>query len=566
MPDLALLIRCHDRNHLVCQDINNRVRLPQKTGLLYDKSWHWPPAYFKDGISCISFPELIIKEGNNAMKNKTLMSCTQSQSGSAWLVSRAIRSLGGADNSILSTLDFAEENNKFFVLGSLVLLAGFSAAYGMYLFLGSSLASYFALAGVGVTGLTNAMEQVLLSLSWGGAIMLIDRAIILSLRSKAQNTKATAFFWFRIVLSLFIAVIVSEPIKMKIYEQDISNQFKVNQLKGLKSTLQNHTQLQEMNAMLETCALVRPGVDVRKILAQLFAIEDCAKSAFEAESVGSLDEKKNGARLITCEASGETLPIRGQSCSYTPTCIDSNFYQIFSDDNRGEFVDKSTQWLACEQKQIAANNAYVKACASSFGYLKKWSISQKERMDYMISDEFNQYRQCSLRVARYQELQRDVDELNPKTFANKLALLTDVALNGFWNSLTFIGLTCLLWMLELGAVFAKFVLQTPLHDKLQYELGIAKSSVYSTITETIRQDSVLKGTKIGDLVNETILAQMTAIQLKESGLRLTAAKANVRGAILLPALKYLILIMLGYFLYQQRSSLPWKLVWMETLL
>jgi len=118
------------------------------------------------------------------MKNKTLMSCTQSQSGSAWLVSRAIRSLGGADNSILSTLDFAEENNKFFVLGSLVLLAGLSAAYGMYLFLGSSLASYFALAGVGVTGLTNAMEQVLLSLSWGGAIMLIDRAIILSLRSK----------------------------------------------------------------------------------------------------------------------------------------------------------------------------------------------------------------------------------------------------------------------------------------------------------------------------------------------------------------------------------------------
>lgn len=491
------------------------------------------------------------------MKNKLLKSYAQRQLGSAWLISRSIRSLGGADNSILSTLDFAEENNKFSVLGLLVLLAGLSAAYGMYLFLGSSLASYFALADAGVTGLTKSVEQVLLSLSWGGAIMLIDRAIILSLRSKAQNYKATAFLWFRVVLSLFIAVIVSEPIKMKIYEQDISNQFKVNQLKGLKLTLQNYTQLQEeMNGMLETCAIVRPGVDVRKIMARLFAIEACAKSAFEAESVGSFDAKKNGARSITCGASGETMPIRGQSCSSTPTCIDSNFYQIFFDDKRGEFVDKTRQWISCEQNQIVANHSYVKACASSFGYLKKWSVSQKERMDYMISDDFNQYRQCSHRVARYQELQRDVDELNQKTFANKLALLTDVALKGFWNSLTFIGLTCLLWMLELGAIFAKIVLQTPLHDKLQSELGLAKSSVYSTITETIRQDSVLKGAKIGGLLDETILSQMTAIQLKESGLRLTAARANVWGALLLPALKCLILIMLGYFLYQHYSSLP----------
>ncbi len=71
------------------------------------------------------------------MKNRTLISYMQNQSGSAWLISKAIRSLGGADNSILSTLDFAEENNKFFVLGSLVLLAGLSAAYGMYLFLGN---------------------------------------------------------------------------------------------------------------------------------------------------------------------------------------------------------------------------------------------------------------------------------------------------------------------------------------------------------------------------------------------------------------------------------------------
>jgi Domain of unknown function (DUF4407) len=470
-------------------------------------------------------------------------------------ITLAIRSLGGGDNSILSTLDFAEEDKKFTVLGLLVLVAGFSAAYGMFLFLGDTLSSYFSVGLTGITGFPLVAEQLLLGIAWGLSIILIDRTIILSLRSQKQNTKANAFFWIRIILSLFIAIIVSEPIKLKIYEKDISNQFKNNQLKALKATVQSQTLLQnEINIMLDACATVRQGVDVRSTLVKLTAIEDCAKKAFEAESVGSKKATENGARSIICDANGEVMPIKGQSCNSTPACVDGDFYQIFSNNDKKEYVEKSTGWVACEKK-VYAKTTYINSCSSSYGYLKKWSINQKERIEYAISDEYRHYRKCSHRIGRYQELQEEVDNLNQNTFANKLALLTDVALNGFWNTMSFIGLTFLLWMLELGAVFAKFVLPTPLHDKLLSELGEAKSITYSSVIARIKNETVLMSLVLSNTVRDVIAANTTAIQLKESGLRLctTTRKPLLSKSVLI--LKVSACGLICFFIYRIHADL-----------
>ena len=474
-----------------------------------------------------------------------------------WSVLLALRSMGGGDNSILGTLDVAEESKKFTAIGVLVLIAGCSAGFGMFLFLGDALAAYFSAAQPSITGLPVIGEQLLLSLAWGFAIIWLDRAIILSRRTSSQQAKANAFFWFRIVLSLFIAIIVSEPIKLKIYEQDISNQFKKNQLLALKATLQSQSALhKEINTMLDARATTQQGNDVRQNLSKLMALENCAKTAFEAESVGSTNATENGARTIACAVNNEQMPIRGQSCSNTPTCIDGDFYQIWFEEHKGDFLKASPKWLSCQQS-IETKPSYTSGCSSSYGYLKKWAITQKNRLEYLLSDDYRRYRNCSNRVANYQALQAEVDNLNQNTFAHKLFLLPDVALTGFWNSLTFVGLTFLLWMLELGAVFAKFVLPTPLHDQLLNDLGGAKLSVYSTVINKIQLEAERLGKLSSQQVADAILAHTTALQIKESGLRLSARKKTPwldRTQLMVKLCGYSLLILLIYQSYSDKTT------------
>jgi hypothetical protein len=135
-----------------------------------------------------------------------------------------LASLGGADPDVLarakqiSKVGAAKDQARFAALG-LVLLATAGLAV---------LSMGFAM----IDGLhVNPLAAVLVGLFWGAIILVVDRALILSLKPKGSKW---LLFWMilpRIFMAALLGLVVSTPLTLRIFNDEIQQQMTIDNIK-----------------------------------------------------------------------------------------------------------------------------------------------------------------------------------------------------------------------------------------------------------------------------------------------------------------------------------------------
>jgi len=109
--------------------------------------------------------------------------------------------------------------NKFFGIGIIIFLTGVMA----------SISGGYALYTV-----FNSIETSLpFGILWGTLIFFIDWYLVASLKKENQIRKEIIFSIPRIVLAVFLAIVISKPLEMKLFEKEINQ--KIEMLKSEKS-------------------------------------------------------------------------------------------------------------------------------------------------------------------------------------------------------------------------------------------------------------------------------------------------------------------------------------------
>jgi hypothetical protein len=129
----------------------------------------------------------------------------------------ALARLGGADPNILARTKRAgdsgasKEQARFGALG-LVLIATASLA---------ALSMAFAMTDGLHVGLTGA---VVLGVFWGMVILVADRALILSLKPDGSKLLVLATILPRILIAALLGLVISTPLTLKIFDDEIQQQ------------------------------------------------------------------------------------------------------------------------------------------------------------------------------------------------------------------------------------------------------------------------------------------------------------------------------------------------------
>ncbi|MFK5957674.1 MAG: DUF4407 domain-containing protein [Lutibacter sp.] len=157
----------------------------------------------------------------------------------------------GADTDILKTSSKAEQT-KYAGIGGTVFFTAMMA------FIASSYALF--------TVFDNYFTAIFFGLIWGLLIFNLDRFIVSTIKKQENKWKEILQVTPRIILAVIIAVVISKPLEIKIFEKEI-NQVLLTQKNDL--TLANKNQLSnqftpEINSIKNEIAALKHEIDIKE--------------------------------------------------------------------------------------------------------------------------------------------------------------------------------------------------------------------------------------------------------------------------------------------------------------
>lgn len=188
----------------------------------------------------------------------------------------------GADSSILATCSEGEQN-KYAGIGATVFFTAVMA------FIASAYALY--------TVFDNVYTAVFFGLIWGLLIFNLDRFIVSTI--KKQNSFWSEFLQAtpRIVLAVIIAIVISKPLEMKIFEKEI-NQVLLEQKNEM--TLANKQQLAQQYTPT-IASLNEDIVSLKNEIAQKETATDALYDIYISEAEGTAGTKLLGKGPVYAE-------------------------------------------------------------------------------------------------------------------------------------------------------------------------------------------------------------------------------------------------------------------------
>ncbi|WP_276168109.1 DUF4407 domain-containing protein [Zobellia alginiliquefaciens] len=181
----------------------------------------------------------------------------------------------GADTAILKTCSQGEQN-KYAGIGATVFFTALMA------FIASSYALY--------TVFDNAYTAIFFGLIWGLLIFNLDRFIVSTIKKRDKFGNELLQALPRLILAVIIAVVISKPLEMKIFEKEI-NQVLLEQKN--KMTLANKNQL----ALQYTPAIEKLNTDITSLKNEITAKQaetDALYSTYITEAEGTSGTFKLG--------------------------------------------------------------------------------------------------------------------------------------------------------------------------------------------------------------------------------------------------------------------------------
>jgi hypothetical protein len=198
------------------------------------------------------------------------------------VLTNLLRSCSGANREILDREECRIDRDKYAGIGVSILLTGLlgscSGGYALFVIFQSWL------------------PATLFGLLWGSTIFNIDRSIVQSI----QKGDEAGNLWLkaspRIFLAAFIALTVSKPLELRMFEPEINAQIQEHNLKAMSAA-----QLEAEKAFPRVTVLEEELRQLEAVVAKQRVIRDQAEQTYIAEAEGTGGTKKEGKGPVYTE-------------------------------------------------------------------------------------------------------------------------------------------------------------------------------------------------------------------------------------------------------------------------
>jgi hypothetical protein len=179
----------------------------------------------------------------------------------------------GANFSILQKTP--TESNKYLGIGATVFFTGvFAALAGFY-------ALYTVFQSWGIA--------LIFALLWGAMIFNLDRFIVSSMRKKEQGWSEWKLALPRLVLALLLAVVISKPLELKLFEREINRKLDEQKIAFIKQSKDSLAK-----GFPEIQALETEKEALKGELSQARAYRDKLQQEYDAERFGEKTASTSG--------------------------------------------------------------------------------------------------------------------------------------------------------------------------------------------------------------------------------------------------------------------------------
>jgi len=179
----------------------------------------------------------------------------------------------GANFSILQKTP--TESNKYLGIGAMVFFTGvFAALAGFY-------ALYTVFQSWGIA--------LIFALLWGAMIFNLDRFIVSSMRKKEQGWSEWKLALPRLVLALLLAVVISKPLELKLFEREINRKLDEQKIAFIKQSKDSLAK-----GFPEIQALETEKEALKGELSQARAYRDKLQQEYDAERFGEKTASTSG--------------------------------------------------------------------------------------------------------------------------------------------------------------------------------------------------------------------------------------------------------------------------------
>ena len=179
----------------------------------------------------------------------------------------------GANFSILQKVP--TESNKYLGIGATVFFTGvFAALAGFY-------ALYTVFQSWGIA--------LLFALLWGAMIFNLDRFIVSSMRKKEQGWSEWKLALPRLVLALILAVVISKPLELKLFEREINRKLDEQKIAFIKQSKDSLAK-----GFPEIQALETEKEALKGEVSQARAYRDKLQQEYDAERFGEKTPSTSG--------------------------------------------------------------------------------------------------------------------------------------------------------------------------------------------------------------------------------------------------------------------------------
>lgn len=305
-------------------------------GVVTDKSWMWIPAVV---LSACFLASAIVSHLLEKKKNKQKKCGKESEKGNSDKTSKANRIgllkefawwCAGADKDLLAMCP--GDHTKYVGIGTVILftalMAWFSSFIAMQLvFDPVSIKNGIHLFGKTITEIP--LWSVIFATFWSAMIFCLDRFITNTMYSDGKVTISRKEFMSglpRIIIAIFLGIVISTPLELKIFKKEIDDKFRQEFLVSCDSLIKNDPKYSKEEEELK---VLKTSYDMKKHDAEYFSDKSNAGDAYFKDVHGSFEGsnssvetgnyKKDPEGNLMLDKKGNPIPLRRNTKEYVVT-------------------------------------------------------------------------------------------------------------------------------------------------------------------------------------------------------------------------------------------------------
>lgn len=392
-------------------------------------------------------------------------------------------SCAGADKSILKQCP--TEWNKYACIGATILFTGILA----------SLSGGYALFTVFRGGDGAIMFAVFFGVLWGLIIFNLDRFIVSTFWKVADGKRWQKFLREllhaspRIILAIIIAIVISKPVEIKIFENRLSEQIKRNEIAAKKDNVNDFYGIHKIDDKKDNVSALDASITTAENERNIDPPEVQNLQAGKRQAEQRLEKKRAENNSLIQTHRQDIAQIESNRDNYSP---------IYDGDGNivGESITKeANDKLSSHNSAIRSLNQEIRTLQNQVNRLERqitivrneYRVQKDEQIATLREDKSKAESVLNDAIATAEREASDANKVSERAFSNnfisQIEALGDLTSTNRTMEIVSLFLTLLFLTIELAPILTKLITKRGPYEEIlertEYELMIEQKSLIS---------------------------------------------------------------------------------------